>query len=188
VLLYCHFVPGGKSSPSPEDRFRRRGPLHVGEDVVLRPVVLISRCHREQLPDADVIRPGQPRMPLRDLVVERELAVLREQHDGGSGELLADGTDRVAHRGGGGCSRRDARVAICLRVDDLAAANDRDAGARRSRRPKHGDRGAVDLGALGWRDLLRYDGGSGNRQHHYLPPDEHSFHCAGPRRKSTIFS
>ena len=85
--------------PSLHDLARRRRPLHVHEHVVLRPVVLVARGHRQQLPDADVRGARQLREPLRDLVVERELAVLLKQQDRRGGELLADRADRVAHVG-----------------------------------------------------------------------------------------
>ena len=63
VLLYCHCVPGSKSSGLRAHRSRIlsavTGLMHERRNVVLRPVVLIARGMREQLANGDLVGAGQ---------------------------------------------------------------------------------------------------------------------------------
>ena len=76
--------------------------------------------------DGDFVAAGQAGNVLADWVVERELALLLQQQDGGGGELLGDGPDGVAHVGGGGSWRIETRFAVCMCVDQLATFDDGD--------------------------------------------------------------
>ena len=110
---------------------------------------------RRKLQHADVARARELREPLRDLVVQRQSALLLEQQKRCCSELFADGPDGVAHRRGCRGLRSDASVAIGALVHDLSAADDRDRGARRARRVEDRKRTIVDLSAFGRVELLR---------------------------------
>jgi hypothetical protein len=82
----------------------------------------------EDLADGDFVAARKAWDILADCVVKVELALFLKQEDGGGGELLGDGADRVAHVGRGGLVGADVRESVSMRVDELAAFDDGDGG------------------------------------------------------------
>src|SRR5277367_2137949 len=76
--------------PQVQYSVRRDRLQHERWHIILRPIILIARSMRKQLPDGDFVGAGQVGDEFRDLVVERELALLLKQQDRRGGELLAD--------------------------------------------------------------------------------------------------
>ena len=132
--------------PRVGDLAGRRGMQHWRHDVILRPVVLVSRRHREHLPHGHFVGARQFRQPAAHLVIQGQLAALGQQEDRGGRELLADRSDAVAH--GRGCrqARLESRRSVGIGVHDFRAAHHGDRGAGRSRARQHVARGAVDAG------------------------------------------
>ena len=118
--------------PGVENVLRGGGGLHRGHGVVLGVVVLIAGGVGEDLADGDLIAAGEAGKVFTHRIVELELALLLEHEQGGGGELLGDGADRVAHLGrgregratGGGQPRR----AVGVGVNQLAVLDNRQRG------------------------------------------------------------
>ncbi len=132
VLEYCHWRAGieveGFAGEFVNDFKGIAGKLPGGDGVVLGRVVLITGGVGEEIDDANFRGASEFGEILADRVVERELALLLEEQNSGSGELLGDGADGVGHRGLGLNRWIDAREAEGLGVDDLAILNDADGG------------------------------------------------------------
>jgi hypothetical protein len=153
----------------PGERFERLGlrgdvlfavPLELEEaDVVAQtPDVM------EQVPDRHALSEiGELRQELADVVVERELAVPREEEDREGGELLADRPDVEDRLGGVGDAKLQVRHAVAARIDDAAVLIDAEGAAGRVAPVVFGEEGVDFRFRVGGRRLGREEGSDEDR-------------------------
>ncbi len=152
--------------PLVENLLRCDGLEHEWRNVVLRPVVLVARSVRKQLTNRNLAAAGQVGYESRHGIVERKLALFRQQQHCGCRKLLADGANAVAHRGQRGCVRVDAAVAIGLEVSDRSALHNSDRGARNAGAGQRLAGDGVDFVAQGggkWHWALRFEKRNGEQ-------------------------
>ena len=133
--------------PAIHDLFGGDRLQHERRHIILRPEVLITGGVREDLANGDLIAVGQTGDVLRDRIVERELALFRQQEDCGCGELLADRADAVAHLRRGRCVRIELSGTVGLDVGDLSILNDGDGRGGNAGGLQHLIGDVVDAGA-----------------------------------------
>src|SRR5689334_21150886 len=124
-------------------------------DAEQAPLIAQPTGVREQVANRDSLaaKPWDLGQIFSDVVVERELAVLREQHQGRRRELFGDGTTledrgiRIRH------SILEVRQAVAVGVEGAAIFPESDAAT--GRRVVEAREDSVDTcGEVGWRQLL----------------------------------
>ncbi len=144
-------LPGRKIQrlvrPPRDDLPRRHRGQHVGEHVILRPIVANAGGVRQQGTNARAGRRPETGEVFAGGVVDRQAARVPELQQCGRREFLADRTHRIAHGTGRGAGGIDLRPAIGLRIDDASIANDCDRGGRNAGPFDRLPYGGVHLGA-----------------------------------------
>ena len=124
--------------PTRHDLLRCDRTQHLGQIVILRPIIADAGRMRQQRADARSSRRAQPGNPFAGRIVDRYLVRFLQQQKRGRGELLADRAHGVAHRRRRRPLRSELRPTVGLCVHDRGIAHQGDrrrrhAGARKDR-------------------------------------------------------